>query len=157
MATWAEFAAGAPAIAAAGEDLLRAFTVGYLATVRPDGSPRIHPVTVTLHDGGLFVNALAGTLKAADLDRDGRYALHSFPRPWSKAGWDDEELMLAGRARLVTEPMRRAAVIAVHNDAVAQDDLLFELHIERAFHKARPGGVLRHETWREREAGADGG
>jgi hypothetical protein len=149
VATWAELATADPALAAAGEDLFRAFTVGYLATIRPDGSPRIHPVTVTIHDGGLFVNAQSGSYKAADLERDGRFALHSFPRAWTDSSWDDEEFLVVGRVTPVAAGARREAVRAVHNDAMADDDRLFELLPERAFHKSRGGGEVRHRTWRE--------
>jgi Pyridoxamine 5'-phosphate oxidase len=154
VATWADLETADPELAAAGAALFRAFTVGYLATIRPDGSPRIHPVTVTLHDGGLFVNAQAGTFKAADLERDGRFALHSFPRAWTADSWDDEDFQVAGRVRLVEGAERRAAVRAVHNDAIAEDDRLFELLPERAFHKSRPEGQLSHRTWRDPEATA---
>lgn len=44
MATWAEFAGAAPEIAALGLKQFEKFHIAYLATVRKDGSPRIHPV-----------------------------------------------------------------------------------------------------------------
>jgi hypothetical protein len=150
MARWADMAAARPDLAKAGEALFRAFTVGYLATLRQDGAPRIHPVTVTLHEGGLYICAVAGKAKAADLSRDGRYALHRFPRFPTEQAWDDEEFTVAGVARRVEDRGVRESVLAVHNDTVAEDDALFELHPERAFHKWRPAGALRHETWRDR-------
>ena len=144
---WSGLAAAEPELADAGAALFRAFTVGYLATLRPDGSPRIHPVTVTLHDGGLYVFTLAGSRKGEDLARDPRYALHSFPRAWSDAGWDDEEFAVGGRAAEVIDAERRAAIAAVHNDSVADGDRLFELHPERAFHKSRAAGAVVHRSW----------
>jgi hypothetical protein len=62
-----------------GAEMLRRFTLGYLATLRPDGSPRVHPVTVTVDDTGIYVYAVASTPKGRDLRRDPRYALHAFP------------------------------------------------------------------------------
>jgi hypothetical protein len=50
---WPDFAREAPEIAERGGALLRDFTLGYLATLRRDGSPRVHPVTVTIADTGL--------------------------------------------------------------------------------------------------------
>jgi hypothetical protein len=46
MATWAEFEGAEPEMAAAGWRLLSqpGFGFGYLATVRRDGEPRIHPI-----------------------------------------------------------------------------------------------------------------
>ena len=149
MATWRELAEQAPELAAAGESLLRVFTVGYLATLRADGSPRIHPVTVTIADRGLFVFPIAGSAKAGDLARDPRYALHSFPRAWSDDGWDDEELSLSGRAELVADPARRRTIADAHNDRVGDDDPCYELLVEHVFHKSRAGGQVRHRAWRE--------
>jgi hypothetical protein len=146
---WGEFAAVEPDLAAAGSALFGVFTVGYLATLRPDGAPRIHPVTVTVHDGGLYVFTLAGSRKGEDLARDPRYALHAFPRAWSDAGWDDEEFAVGGRATAIDDGLRRARIAAVHNDSVADGDRLFELHVDRAFHKSRVAGRVVNCGWRE--------
>lgn len=148
MATWRAFAAADSELAAAGESLFRAFTVGYLATLRAGGAPRIHPVTVTLHDGGLFISTIGRSRKSADLRRDPRFALHAWPRPWSDERWDDDEFTVHGQAVEVTDPGRKAAVLAVHNDATGPDDPLWELHLEGAFHKHRPGGKLQERSWR---------
>lgn len=50
MVTWREFAAAAPDLAEAGRALLTQFGVGlaFLATVRRDGAPRLHPVCPVL-------------------------------------------------------------------------------------------------------------
>src|SRR5690349_15360869 len=50
MATWNEFETDAPDIAAAGKQLLYQFGVGlaFLATLRKDGAPRLHPVCPTV-------------------------------------------------------------------------------------------------------------
>jgi nitroimidazol reductase NimA-like FMN-containing flavoprotein (pyridoxamine 5'-phosphate oxidase superfamily) len=145
---WQDVATSRPDLAAAGEILLRTFTVGYLATVRGDGAPRVHPVTVTIHDGGLYVCTIAATRKSADLRRDGRYALHAFPRFPTETGWSDEEFMVGGRAVEITDAARRSGVLAVHNDTVADGDPLWELGIDRAFHKSRVDGQVRTTSWR---------
>jgi hypothetical protein len=56
--------------------------LGFLATVRPDGGPRVHPISPIRTDDALFALIVPGP-KLADLRRDGRYALHSetFPPP----------------------------------------------------------------------------
>jgi len=50
MVTWAEFAAAEPELADAGRSQLYQFGVGlaFLATVRRDGAPRLHPVCPVL-------------------------------------------------------------------------------------------------------------
>lgn len=90
----------------------------------------------------------------ADLLRDGRYALHTFP-PKDV----DDEFYLTGRAVLVPDPDRRAAVsaaIAAQGTTHGAEDLLFEFHIDRAMHAAYtqrgPGAwPPKYTTWKAPE------
>ncbi|MET0415816.1 MAG: pyridoxamine 5'-phosphate oxidase, partial [Actinoplanes sp.] len=47
MASWSDFAAAEPVLAAGIRALLQQYGpgMGYLATVRADGGPRLHPVS----------------------------------------------------------------------------------------------------------------
>ena len=72
--------------------------LGYLATIRPDGGPRVHPVSPVVTDDGLFC-FVVDSPKRRDLERDGRYALHAFPPEDT-----DDEAYLTGRALPVTDP-----------------------------------------------------
>ena len=108
MVGWRDFAAERPDLATSGRDLFYQFGVGlgFLATVDRSGSPRVHPICPLLTHDGLFA-LLIPSPKRADLHRDGRYALHSFPRD------DDEDAFsVAGRARLEGDPGLEAAVRA---------------------------------------------
>lgn len=147
MVTWKEFATARPDLAAIGQRLLYQYKVGYafLATVRRDGAPRLHPVCPALADGGLYV-FIAESPKKADLLRDGRYALHTFP---PEAG--DEEFNCSGRAKPVDDPQVRARVVAGYHRRPHDNELLFELEVERVLHttwenwataKSKP-----HRTW----------
>jgi hypothetical protein len=94
MLTWAAFARARPDLVEAGRALFYQFGVGlgFLATVRPDGAPRLRPMCPLLVDDGLYA-FITPSPKRADLRRDGRYALHSFPCP------DNEDAFsLTGRA-----------------------------------------------------------
>ena len=81
MASWSEFAADEPRLADGIRVLLQQYGpgFGYLATVRADGGPRVHPVSPVITAEGLFC-FIIDSPKRRDLERDGRYALHSFPR-----------------------------------------------------------------------------
>ena len=84
MLRWSEFAEVRPDMAAGGAGLLYehgGLGLGFLATVRPDGGPRVHPICPVLAVN-LYGFILPGP-KLADLRRDGQYALHSetFPPP----------------------------------------------------------------------------
>lgn len=78
MTSWAEFAASEPAFA---DHVRRTFAVrkhATLATLRRDGSPRISGTEVKFDDntGQLVLGSMPGALKALDLRRDPRVALH---------------------------------------------------------------------------------
>jgi hypothetical protein len=82
MVGWGGLRESRPDLAEAGRALLYRVGVGlaYLATVRHDGGPRVHPICPLLHGDGLYAFIVPGP-KQGDLHRDGRYALHSFPAP----------------------------------------------------------------------------
>ena len=74
MAAWHELRSARSELAAAGRDLLypHGMGLGFLATVRPDGGPRLHPMWPLLTDDELFAFIIPSP-KQADLRRDGRY------------------------------------------------------------------------------------
>src|SRR5215210_4789835 len=154
MATWAEMAAARPDLEERGRSLFLIEQpdapgpagLGYLATIRPDGGPRVHPVSPAVIDGRLYVFGLIGSPKTADLALDGRFALHSWPKPFLADGFDDEEFYLAGRETAVdSEDVHRRVSAAVGDDSASGRS--FELEIDRALHKHRVGG-LRYDVWR---------
>jgi len=145
MKTWGEFSVAAPALAAVGRAQLYQWNIGlaFLATVRADGGPRVHPVCPVItpgddtDDGELFVMINPGP-KQRDLLRDGRYALHgeTFAPPRH-----DDGFYLTGRARPVTDDACRARFVAqlhAERDPAApawvpsEADVLFELLIDTA-------------------------
>lgn len=83
MKRWSDFAAEKAGMAEAGHALIYQFRVGlgYLATVRKDGGPRLHPVCPVIAHDGLYVFIGNHSPKVHDLLRDGRFALHAFPHP----------------------------------------------------------------------------
>jgi hypothetical protein len=134
MGTWSDFTTAQPQLAAAVRALLCQYGpgLGYLATVRPDGGPRIHPVSPVIADGGLFCFVVASP-KRDDLERDGRYALHSYPPEHS-----DDEAYLTGRAIPVTDPRRTRRIAEEARAAPGVDWQLFEFTIEVAMVICRP-------------------
>jgi hypothetical protein len=156
MATWSDFAAAEPMLAAGIRALLQQYGpgMGYLATVRADGAPRVHPVSPVFTDGGLFC-FIVDSPKRHDLERDGRYALHSYPPEDN-----DDEATLAGRATPVTDPVTIAHLAGALHASPDVDWRLFELTIDAAMLRHHgPAGALplaghRFEpsftqTWRE--------
>jgi hypothetical protein len=132
MVTWKEFAALEPDLADVGRSLLYQFGVGlaFLATVRKDGGPRLHPVCPVFSNDRLFVLITATSPKRRDLLRDGRYALQSFPQP--KPGSD--EFYIAGQAMPVDDPAAHADILRDAKHVADASGTAFELSIDRAMH-----------------------
>lgn len=76
MATWAGFERAEPELARFGRERLDG-QVCFHATLRADGSPRVHPVEPWTGAGLLLVRFRARSPKVDEVMRDGRYALHS--------------------------------------------------------------------------------
>ncbi len=72
-----QFEAEAPALAAAVSERLDAHTHKTIATLRRDGSPRISGIECEIDDGELRFGSMLNGVKARDLLRDPRFALHS--------------------------------------------------------------------------------
>jgi hypothetical protein len=136
MATWSEFQEQRPDLASAGRDLLYRVGVGlaFLGTVRVDGGPRLNPMCPVLADDRVFAFIVPGP-KCRDLERDGRYAMHSFP-------CDDNEdaFMLTGDARRVTDTELRRRLVAqfigeraalTMTEADLEEQTLFEFDLDR--------------------------
>ena len=147
VASWPTFAASAPALADSIRKLLHQYGpgFGYLATIRPDGGPRVHPVSPVVTDEGLYC-FLIPSPKRGDLERDNRYALHSFPAEDS-----DDEAYLAGRATPVTEIARRDRLAVACHAAPRVDWRLYELTVEVAMVTTYRDQV-RHLIWRDPQA-----
>ena len=101
MASWSEFEAAAPELAARVRERLDAHVHKTLATLRSDGSPRISGTETQWRDDDLWIGSMSKAVKARDLQRDPRFALHSGsddPDVWSG------DAKLAGVAEETTEP-----------------------------------------------------
>jgi hypothetical protein len=157
MVTWKEFAAAEPDLADVGRSLLFQFKVGlaFLATVRKDGAPRLHPVCLVLSSDRLFVLIIPTSPKRHDLLRDGRYALQTFPQP--KPGSD--EFYIAGKAVGVDDPAIRAAILRDAKHMADPSEIVFELWIDHVMYTSwenvlTPQMCSVHQKWRAAAAEA---
>lgn len=99
MATWAELEKEVPDLAREVRARFTAAKHSTMATLRRDGAPRISGTEVELSDGEMWLGSMPGAVKALDLLRDGRVAVHS---PTSEPGPDGRtwagEAKVAGTA-----------------------------------------------------------
>jgi len=135
---WTDFADVRPDLSALGIEMFYSFDVGlgFLATVRRDGGPRVHPICPVFHEGHLYAMVIPGP-KLNDLRRDSRFALHSetFPPPR-----EDDGFYVTGTANEISD----ASLIAAIGDQFLSergmtqkwpgfdDQAFFELLIDRA-------------------------
>jgi hypothetical protein len=101
MVSWSEFAAAAPALAERVQERFDARKHKTIATIRRDGSPRISGTEAEFADGELWIGSMWKAVKALDLRRDPRFALHSGteePENWRG------EAKIAGVAEEILDP-----------------------------------------------------
>jgi Pyridoxamine 5'-phosphate oxidase len=127
--TWDELELAAPEIASLGKERLEHSRVALVATLRPDGSPRISPIEPYFAQGHLLFGAMAWTLKARDLERDSRCNLHS-----AVSGPDagEGELKLYGRAIEAGDELRDACREGWWTGQPRESARVFSLAIEEA-------------------------
>jgi hypothetical protein len=121
VSSWAEFETEAPDVAAHANRLWPGvialdrgdpapadanwFAIAYLATVRRDGAPRLHPFCPILAGGRLFAAIPFASPKGHDLRRDPRCVIHAMPGP------DDDEFCIRATASEVTAHAETAALV----------------------------------------------
>jgi len=126
--SWKVFAESAPGLAQLAYEKLNR-KIAYLATLRKDGSPRLHPVTPFIGNGMLFIFTEPSSPKIRDIQRDGRYALHCAVG----GGEPLVEVLLSGDAVEITDPSVRTQAEKIAASSVVIDSyFLFEFHIARA-------------------------
>ena len=103
MPSWSEFEAAAPEFAKRVRERLDAQKHKALATLRADGSPRISGIETEIKDGELWIGSMLKALKARDLQRDPRFALHVGSD--ASPEWPGDA-KLAGIAEEITDPER---------------------------------------------------
>lgn len=101
MASWAQIAASEPEFAVAAQAFMEARTHKMLATIRPDGSPRISGMEARFIDGELAFGSMPNSPKVRDLATDPRFALHSGSE--EPEGWSGDA-KFAGTVIEVTDP-----------------------------------------------------
>jgi hypothetical protein len=149
LASWREFASVQPEIASFGEKRLQ-YNVMYLATVRPDGYPRVHPFTPFIGSGRLFAFMEPTSPKAKDLQRNGKYSMHSLVADMNGT---NGEFQITGDAFQISDSASREAAIAscpyIHISKPQERHLLFEFKIDSCFTNYYANGTPNVKRWKE--------
>ncbi|WP_189134524.1 pyridoxamine 5'-phosphate oxidase family protein [Wenjunlia tyrosinilytica] len=149
MATWRQFEEESPDLAAAVQARFRSAKSHVLATLRQDGSPRVSGTEVDFNGPDMTIGSMLGAVKARDLRRDGRFAIH--------AATNDDEALEGGDAKVAgyaVEVVGDAELTAAAQAAGQTDPFhAFRLDLtEVVLTSLAPGGqALLIQTWRPGE------
>jgi hypothetical protein len=119
--------------------------VAYLATVRKDGSPRVHPFTPIIGEGHFFVFMEPTSPKGHDLRRDGRFAVHCSV---SDTSGESGEFIATGRAKFIEDPELRALAVRISPYNPAERYVLFEFDLESVVMTEYESGEAVHKRWK---------
>ena len=122
------------------------YRVMYLATLRKNGYPRVHPFTPFVASGRLFAFMEPTSPKGADLQRNGHYAMHSLV---SDMNGTNGEFMITGRALLVTDPSTRSLAVKGCPYTPQARYICFEFKIEECITNTYVDGAPNAKHWRE--------
>lgn len=106
MASWSGVEAAAPELAERVKERFQSTGLGLLATLRADGSPRISGTETQISDGLLTIGSMPGAVKARDLLRDPRVAIHgpTVDAPEGRESAWAGEAKVAGVAVVIESP-----------------------------------------------------
>jgi hypothetical protein len=151
VATWAEFEAGAPELAALATERFGSTQLLMIGTNRRNGWPRISPCEYLLVAGDIYLGMMWRSKKALDLLRDDRCVLHSTTT--SKDG-DEGDIKIYGHGVDERRPdrrgaARRAAIEAMDFDPEADGDYhQFRIDITEVGYTIYAQGELKKMVWR---------
>ncbi|WP_248961130.1 pyridoxamine 5'-phosphate oxidase family protein [Sphaerisporangium perillae] len=118
-----------------------------MATLRRDGSPRISGTEVEFKEGEVWLGSMLGALKALDLRRDPRVAIHSAsedPDEADPGAWSGDA-KLAGKAVEITDRQVRES----YGGPPGQDFHLFRIDVTEVVLTHVEGDQLVIEMWHE--------
>jgi hypothetical protein len=150
MATWEDVTTAAPELAKAARELFEAHTHLTIATLRKDGSPRISGTECNFIEGELWFGSMPNALKARDLQRDPRFALHS--GTGDASDWHGDA-KVSGRAEEITDPDRMTEIFAAMGHPQSGPSHLFRAELSElsTVRLGDPADHLVIDAWREGE------
>jgi hypothetical protein len=109
VASWSEVESEAPELSAFARERLESHKHLTLATLRRDGSPRISGIEILFGEGEVWVGSMPKAVKALDLQRDPRFAVHSGSDDPEK-GWKGDA-KFAGRTEEIRDDERKRTIV----------------------------------------------
>ncbi len=142
--SWDGFATAEPDFADTVQRRFRLYKHHVLATLRKDGSPRVTGLEADFRFGEMLLGMMPDSLKALDLRRDPRFALHANPGP--DAEMNDGDVRVSGRAVEITDPEVIARFI---EEATPPEPFhLFRAELTEVVRIGLDGDFLVIQSWR---------
>jgi hypothetical protein len=121
VASWGELEAAEPEFASRMRSLMTSRKHLTMATLRRDGSPRISGTEVELVDGQLRLGSMPRAVKAMDLRRDPRVAIHGpteDPPSSAPAAWKGEAKIAGTAAEIESDDPAHRFVIDIQEAVI---------------------------------------
>ncbi|MER5728034.1 pyridoxamine 5'-phosphate oxidase family protein [Streptomyces sp. NPDC002138] len=141
---WEHFAQAEPELAAVVEARFGKYAHHVLATLRKDGSPRLTGLNTSFRGGELWLGMMPGSMKARDLRRDPRFALHT--NPGADESMPDGDVRISGRAVEILDPPELHRYAEESGEPV-QPSHLFRVELSEVVHTGIDGDDLVVRVW----------
>ena len=142
--SWSILESQAPEIAAFAQERMHN-KVAYIATIRKDGSPRVHPFTPIIGEGHFFVFMEPTSPKGHDLRRYERFAVHCSV---SDTSGESGEFFVAGKAKFIEDPELRTLAVKIAPYHPEERYILFEFEPESVVMTEYKAGEAVRQHWK---------
>lgn len=145
MVSWSDIVGSHPDFARRAKELFDVHKHKTLATIRRDGSPRISGTEISFVDGEIWFGGMWQSLKAQDLQRDPRFAIHG-PTVDPEGDWKGD-VKIAGTAEEVSDDAVKQKIAEGGGGEGRYH--LFRANITELVITSVAGDYLQIETWRD--------
>jgi hypothetical protein len=142
--SWGELTEASPDIAEFGRKRLDG-KVAYLATIRSNGAPRVHPVTAFLSETRCFIFAEPDSSKVRDFERNPRFHIHC---AMSDSSGSSGEFQMSGAAEVAEATECRLEAEANCPFRPSSRSILYELKLIEAVATSYRGGRPDRRRWK---------
>ena len=145
MSSWNQICTEAPELSERAQAAFDAHKHKVMATLRADGSPRISGTELDFADGEMWIGSMPDAMKARDLRRDPRFAIHSAPIDLTM---QIPDVKIAGRAIELTDQAEKDAWVAARAEPVPPGPFhLFRLDVHELVCTSVAGDQMTVESW----------
>lgn len=144
MHTWGDLQSASPDIAEFGRQRLDG-KLAYLATVRSDGNPRVHPVTAFLSETRCFIFAEPDSSKVRDFSINPQFHIHC---AMSDSSGASGEFQMSGTVVVAESDASRVEAEENCPFRPSARSILYELTLTEAVATSYRGGLPDRRRWK---------